>query len=306
MRYVNYLKKIFVLLFAALSISIVHMSNSGAASLSETYLLKIMEYTQGTMMAVENLPQYLRDFAELSTSLMAQDTGETSIISIAQAKFAELGQGSSQSREALNDPAYQQQVMADLLGESVSAFKGKDPSILSRLPNVNNLAYSTLVGAAPLPNASKNPYEYVKNVAGFNFVRPPLNASWQGSDEAKAYYAKFFDTATAITSFNAYVMSSLKTDAEKNPNQAKLQEELMSTVSSSDWLAQVATEEIGKVLRQILLFEAQNYVLNLKMQQNQREVLVAHAMTNSLLILMNQINEIQLLRRAKGLPKSED
>lgn len=306
MRYVNYLKKIFVLLFAALSVSIVHISNSGAASASETYLYYIMQYTHGTMTAVQNLPQYFRGFAELGIAFMAQDSGDSSIISQTQSKFAELGQGSTQSREMQNDPAFQQQIMANLLGEEVSAFKGRDPQILSRLPRVNDLAYSTMIGAPPVPNAEKDAYEYVKNVAGFNFIRPILSKAWQGDKEAKAKYAKYFDTVTAITSFNAYVMSSLKTDADKNPNQTKLQNELMNSVSGSAWLAQVATEEIGKVLRQILLFESQNYVLYSKMQQTQRDMLVAQAMTNSLLMLFNQVQENQLVRNAKGLPAGTD
>jgi hypothetical protein len=302
MRYIDLAKKILILATAALSISIVSLSNSSAASVSESYLARIAEYTYRTMTAVENLPTYFHEYAELAKSWMAKDDAEDSFTTKSQEQFAQLGQAFSKSMESQNSPQVQQQIMADMLGVPVSEFQGKEPPIAISLPTVNDLSYATLIGAPPLANANKDPYEYVKNASGFSYHHPIPDPLWEGKENAKKRYSDYFNTITAIQSYSAYLISQLGTDAAANPKVVTLQNKLINDASSSSWIAQIATQELGKVLRQILLFESQSYVLNTQIQQAQRQQIAATAMTNSLLILLNQVNENQMIRNAQGKP----
>lgn len=313
MRYIDQMKKIFVLMVAALSVTIVSVTNSGAAMVvtldgtAQNYLYLIAQYTNGTMVAVQNLPTYFHGYLEMANGLMAQDDGKDgnpSIIMNTQSDFATLGVGTVMSDKTQNSSALQTQIFADLLGVKVSDFQGKDPKIKQSFPDisVNDLAYGSMIGAKPLQNDGNNPYNYVKNAALFNMPHAIPDSSWQGRQEDIEKYQNYFYSIAAIQSFNSYVLSQMASDATNNAGAIAHQEALVTQATNSGWIAQIATEEIGKVLRQILLFESQNFVMNMQIMKYTRTLAMNQAMTNSLLILFNQLQENQMVRNAKGLP----
>tara|TARA_R110000868_G_scaffold52240_1_gene165303 strand:- start:1802 stop:2740 length:939 start_codon:yes stop_codon:yes gene_type:complete len=309
MRLLNQLKKMLILMVAALSITLVSLTNSGAADAPQApptigsgdYLYYIMQYTYGTMKELQNTPTYLRRMAELIESWLSKDDDDNSITTKTQGTFAQLGVAFNQSLNTQNSAAVQQNVLADLFGIDVNEFKGRDPSILKKMPDVNNLAYSTLIGIPPAAGGKSNPYQYVQNSALLNMTLPIPEKFWQGKKSAIDSYKQYFTALASIQSFNAYIISQLGADGAQNPNATKLSEQLIQQVSGSGWIAQIASEDLGKVLRQILLFESQNYVLNSQIQQAARQQVAAQAMTNSLLILFNKKYEEVMIKDAKGL-----
>lgn len=307
MRYMEKLKKISILSFAALSVTAVSLSESSIAQTptgTDFYLSNIMQYTQGTMQAVQQLPEYLRSIVEMCLSWMTPDTGESSIITNTQADFAALGQAANLSSQTVDSQNVQAQLLADLIGVDPGKFSGKDPQILNSIPYINNIAYSSMVGLRPVANAQFNSYDYVKFAAGLNIPHPSPNPGWQGSKPAIEKYTHYFNTIAAIQSFNAYVLGKVAADAGVNQQAETARANLISKASDSAWIAQIATEELGKVLREILLFESQNYVLNAQAHRSQSDLLVAQAMTNSLLILYNRQQETQMLNKAMGVSPS--
>jgi len=168
--------------------------------------------------------------------------------------------------------------------------------------NANEMAYASLLGKPPVQNVQFNNLNYVENAAGFAFQRPIPGTGWQGKKEDQSRYIAYFQTITPIQSFNSYLLYQMKADfdADNNPTMNVLRSTLISTVANKTYIAQIAGESMGKVFRQLLLFTAQNFVLNAEIQQNLRQLVAAQAMTNSLLILFNQPTENQLIRNAMG------
>lgn len=306
MSHIETLKKIAVLIVAALCVTLVYVKDTLADN-SEGYLYWIMQFTNQTANSVQNLYNLTYQNTVGSESMNGKDDGSDGT----QSKFAQtqdlfyrFGKGYVDSRNLQNDKGEVKRLFADQLGVSAGdlgvdgLMNGK---ILNALPNANEYAYSTTLGIPPVSGGGTDVYNYVKNAAGFNIVHPVPDKSWQGKDADIDTYKRYFYTITAIQSFNSYILNQIQTDARANKDSTSLQNQLVAMASDNNWLAQVASQSMGKVYRQILLFESQNYVINTQIQQYQRQLLEAQAMTNSLLILFNQQNESQLVRRAKGL-----
>jgi hypothetical protein len=296
---VNYIKKLFVLVGAAAVISMTNLSSIKAAGeSSDFYLRKIMEYTYGTLQAVNNLPTYLSNITALTISwLAADDTGTTASM---QANFTSLGNALVSSTAMQNN--LQSQLNADLFG-------GNLPST-TQLPNANDVVYSILLNQPIFAKDPRNKpgappsvdplYNYIKNTAGIGFSHSmPLN-SWQGNIVSQTKYRNYYNTIMSIESFSAYVLSNLYAEAKNNNQFTQLQASLISQASDAKWLAQAATEELGKVLRQILIFQSQAYVIMTELLSTQKQLLTAQVMNNTLLMLSNQNNEKILLQDATG------
>lgn len=306
MSFKDNLKKIAVLTVSALCVTLVYVKDSVADN-SETYLYYIMNYTYQTAQSVQNLYNLTFEATKGSGSMNGSDDGSDGT----QSKFAQtqdlffrFGKGYVESRNLQNSRDENRKLFADQLGVKVESFgmDGLMPgSILGSVPDANELAYQTTIGIPPIAGGGTNAYNYVKNAAGFNMTRPLPEKGWQGKEEDIALYKRYFKTITAIQSFNSYVLNQIYTDSNKNRDSTTLQDQLVTIATDNNWIAQVSNQAMGKVFRQMLLFISQTYVLNTQMQQYQRQLLQAQAMTNSLLILFNQQNESQLLRRAKGL-----
>src|SRR3990167_728268 len=297
MRYIEQLKKIFVLAVATLSISIVGIGPVKSDATANYYLAQISQNTYNLLQFIQNPG----NFAGLAISWLQQDTGDSSIITQTQQQFATMGAVFTISKSM--QTALQPKITSDLLGRPPEDFGGKNPTILVDLPNVNDLVYSTLMGTPPVPSAPVDLYAYIKNASGFSIHHPIPEKVWQGDEEARERYTNYYNTITSIQSFNSYIISQLAIDSSLKSGVS--QDQLVTQASSSSWISQIATEELGRVLRQILLFESQNYVLNTQIQQSLRSMVAAQAMTNSLLIAMNYTNENQMIRNAKGLPLGE-
>jgi hypothetical protein len=176
------------------------------------------------------------------------------------------------------------------------------------LPYANQMTFTTLLGKPYSDTPEKDDkgkpvnsaYQYVINASGINIRHDAPSAYWRGDEASRQKYLDYYKTITAVQSFNTYLLSALYADSQNNLQLTHKQEELMNQASSSNWFVQVASENIGIVLRQILLFNSQTYVLLIKMYDAQKQQLAAQSMANTLLIMGNQFTEKDLYLRATG------
>jgi len=129
-------------------------------------------------------------------------------------------------------------------------------------------------------------------------VHAPLPRGPRGTETDIKNYQNYFNTVNAIQSFNGYVLSGLYAESKGGNQFNTTQLALLQQTSQPSWLNQIASQELGKVLRQMLLFQSQTYVLISQLIQTQKQLLIATTMTNSLLIANNQLNETVLYSRA--------
>jgi hypothetical protein len=197
------------------------------------------------------------------------------------------------------------QTMAYVVGQPITAFTQpeRSPDILTLIPTVNSLTYSSLIGAPPIDpsKAAFDPTIYLQAASGayFNHVAP--SSGWTGKPRDYSAYSAYYRTVLAAESFNAYVLSGLVAENQSGNQIQTLQTNLTNQATSSAWLAQIATEELGKVIRQILLFESQNYVLMTQLLKVEKQQVQAQAMTNSLLIATSFSNERLMASSAQGI-----
>jgi len=206
----------------------------------------------------------------------------------------------------------QQNLTSDFLGSEVTP---------TSAPYTNDLTYQTLLGIpyfSPDPRikdliANQNYAEaagldparnYIKNTAGLNIKHILPRDDWQGSDADKQRYKDFYNTVSSIQTFNIHVLGEIYADYKNGGAASAQQANLIQQASNSGWFSVVASEHIGLVLRQILMYNSQLLVVTSQLLQTQKEVLAAQAMTNSLLVLGNQFNENMLLNRATGQSSS--
>ena len=126
--------------------------------------------------------------------------------------------------------------------------------------------------------------------------------NWQGSKNSVDKYSNYYNTIMSVESFNGYILSNQYADGAQFNN---LQNTLIKQASDGQsWFSQVATENMSTVLRQILMYESQVFVLLSQLVQTQRQMVTAQAMTNTLLIAVNQNNETQLVASAQNVRPS--
>lgn len=292
MKYLDQLKKVFVLAVAAICTSIVYIGPSSALTNSEWYLQQIANNTYNMLQIMQNSG----NLAGFAVSWLQQDTGDDSVTTKAQQGLAMSGWMFTISQALIQ--AQQRQIVADIMDRPLSDFEGKNPLILADVPDVNEISFSSLIGVPPVANKPVDFYGYVKNAAAVNSVRPVPDSSWEGDDDSKERYKNYYNTVTSIESFDAYVISQIATDSLLKVDQNRNQ--LLAFATSSDFFSKIATEELGRVLRQILLFTSQSFVVNAELQKNLKEMVAAQAMTNTMLIKLNELNEYNLAKNAKG------
>lgn len=307
MRVLSHFKKLMVLTIAAISISIVGMSNLRAqdsgGSLADIYLYYIMQYTYGTMEALNNLPNYLDGLGQFVYSWLEEDNSDTT--RQMQGNFATLGGRILQNAGAQNSADSEH---GGLLNRVAVDMLAGDPDAMADA-NVNDIIYASL-NNQPVFSINENDrdpaWNYLKNASGLNiqhkFPGPTFKPNNQ-DDLTK--YKSYYRTVMAVESFNAYVLSNQYADkfadGEHHTRLSDFQYSLLGQASNSDWIANIATEELGKVLRQILMFESQSYVLMTQLVQAQQQQLTAQVMTNTLLIQNNLSNENYMMSKAKGV-----
>lgn len=291
----KHLKKYLALFAVALTLSAIYISPIKAQS-AEAELAIIAQNTTDILAKVNDLPTYLTDLAELAQGWLNPDTSDAT--SNLQTNFTSLA--NAVLKDKSTQLSTQQKLLTDFFGTGVTQ---------TTLPYANDLTYQTLLGQpyfSPDPrnadgNTVDSAYNYVKNASGINISHTAPSTSWKGSTTNQIKYSNYYATISAVQTFNAYVMSTLYADFTNGGQVDTLQTTLMQQASSSDWFTQAASENIGVVLRQILIYDSQIYVTLNHMLQTQREMLAAQAMSNTLVIIGNQFTESSLLGKATGV-----
>lgn len=277
-------KKIFSTVGSALAISFCLAQPAHADDAA--VLTLIWQNTVGILAAVNDVPNFIANWIN-------PDTSKTT--STIQSYFAKGSQAYQQ--EYTSNADLQTKLMKDFFGDSVTT---------GTMPYANDLAYISLRGGLyfnpdPRKDNSIDPaYNYTKFAAGLNITHPFPATDWRGGQGSIDRYKNYYNTITAVQSFSAWVLGQDYSGFKLGFPLEQQQWNLLNQASNSDWFQQVASESIGIVLRQILMYDSQVYVLLTQMIRTQREQLTAQAMTNTLLVLINQTNEDVLARRAQG------
>lgn len=280
-------------------------TTSTTSTSSDSGLLQqIADNTYNMLAQINNLPTYMNSIVEMAQSWLTTDDDATnSFIAQNQGDFASLGYWFSQN--AVTQASMATQTMAYVVNQPITAFTQpeRSPDILTSIPTVNSLAYSSLVGAPPIDpsKAAFDPNLYLQAASGAAFNHATPSSTWQGKPRDYSAYSAYFRTVTAAESFNAYVMSGLVAENQSGNQIQTLLTNLTNQATSSAWLAQIATEELGKVIRQILLFESQNFVLMSQLVKIEKQQLQAQTMTNALLIATGFSNERLMASAAQGI-----
>lgn len=187
----------------------------------------------------------------------------------------------------------QQSLIQDYFGSSVPTY-------------ANDLGFSILLGQPYYQETDpqklkSSALNYVKYASALNIKHMLPSQGWAGSAENKAKYEDFYKTISAVQTYNAYVLSDFYANYANGLKLTDVQTKLKDQASSADWFTHVASEaSIGILLRQILMFNSQQYLLALQSLEAQKQLIGTIAMTNSLIILGNQFNESNLLNKALG------
>lgn len=288
---------------AALAITLFCITPSIAAGtnpLSNTsvnYLQTIAENTSGILVYVNNLPVYLRALTKMALSWLAPDTSQST--AELQNTFTALENASIQNTKTQTE---NQKKFLDYF----FAF----PSKQSDFPSANDFTYQTLLKQpyfADQPNPlQKNTgrdsaYNYTLYASGLNIRhRKPPTYLLSKNNASIGMYINYYNTASAVQTYNGYILGELYADSKNGNSVKEKQDSLVQKANSADWFSQIASENIGIVLRQILLYNSQTYVLLTQLLETQKQLLAAQAMNNALLIATSQFNEDMLYTKARG------
>ncbi len=256
-------------------------------SKSEGYLKEIRDIL---LLNINKLPVYLNQLTKMSLSWLTPD--DSSSTAKLQNSFTMLANERIQNAKTHNESQTQ----------FLNAFLGRTAP-----KNVSEITYQTLFNPPPPPtaaNPTQNEYAsfmYTMNASGLNIQHAPPQTFWNETTPAVILYKNYYYTTAAVQTYNGYILSELFANAKNENKVKKTQDSLIQQASSSDWFTQIASENIGVVLRQILLYNSQTYVLLTQMQQTQQKLLEAQVMNNALLIAVNQEAENRLYSKAAGM-----
>lgn len=269
----------------------------------------IVQNTYQILVRVNNVPEQLKNISTTALSWIAKD--DSKLTSTIQSYFVTLGQMINTEKDSQKDLI--KQLNVDLFSpDDKDAFtlpSPEKPKILDTTPNINALTYGTVLGSPPVPKNSDMPaaiLTYIENAAGVNIFHEKPNLSWRPSENntnALGQYFAYWNTTMAIESFNAYTLSNLAVETQNKFAIAEAQKQLVKQATNQDWLTEIASQDLGKTLRQLLLFQSQTYVLLTQLVQLQKQILTAQVMQNSLIILTNQNEEQLMVSKANGTMK---
>lgn len=256
---------------------------------SESYLKEILNN-------VNNLPAYLKQLSKMALSWLAPDNSETT--ANLQNSFTSLFNAKLQNAQTqLNS---QQKFLTAFLGHLKSINTSSE----------NDITYPTLLNQPdPDPPLKIDPpidpdpaYNYTQYAAGLNMRHSKPLSTWIPDKQhpAIAMYSNYYNTTSAVQTYNGYILSELYADAKNNNLSKQTQDSLIQQASDSKFFIQIASENLGIVLRQILLYNSQTYVLLAQLLETQKKLLAAQAMNNALLIAVNLEAENRIYRKASG------
>lgn len=261
---------------------------SSAAFASDADQKLTADNTTAILQKMNNIPAYLSAIGQYVIAWMAPDDSDAT--GAMQGNFTTLGNLLIQDTATQN--TLQSQLNTDLLAGTTK----------TTLPYANDLVYSSILGAPfynPDPRgASMVPqYNYIKNASGLTLNQVTPNPAWQGSKEAQLKYIHYYNTVMAIKSYNAYILSHQYADGKQFND---LQTTLITQASDpTAWFANVASENIGWVLRQMLMYQSQSFVLLSELVKTERQMLTAQAMTNAAVIAVGSINDNTIVHSAQ-------
>lgn len=219
-----------------------------------------------------------------------------------QTNFTAYVNGVSTSNSA--QLSLQHALESDFFGTSVTT---------TTLPYANDLAMSSMLALlggsnqlyfAPDPRGTSSggvtldpAYNFVKNAAGLNISHVIPSPTWKGHAVDQSRYAVYYNTVSAVQTFNAYLLSEAYNDFKTQLN--SLQTTLINQASDAKtWFATVTTENIGAVLRQSLMYQSQNYILTVQLLQEEKKILAAEAINTAMAIAAGSSGEALLMSRA--------
>lgn len=270
------------------------------------YLKQISDYTYGTLQAVNGLPNllkiYLEDVKKMAQSFNKLDDDPDKGISIFQSQFSTLNKEYKTNLES--QISLDMALTENFLRAGLPAVSSKPPVEEEIEPN--SLSYSILSGKpifatsqADKAKVSGKMEEYARNyIANLSGSKLVIKQPVPGiPSEARMAYRAFYNSLAAIQSYNAFAISSLYTQRDNKTRTALLD----LTNDSEKWFQQIASEDLGMVLRQMLMFNSQVFVQLDRLITLQQQQLAAQAMTNTLLVIQTSGTIGETLRsRASG------
>ena len=263
-------------------------------------LTAIKTDTGNILTGINNLPGFIDDRIQLyivpiykmALSWLKTDDKPDGFIPTSQASFSAL------NSDYKNNLTLQESIGMAATKQFMTNSDTETPNIAP--PNINQLDVSILKGTKIDPTKDKDTSvealakQYLYNISAANFYipPPPLTAA-----KVPSNYQHYYDAIIAIESFNTRILSGLYVNQDKN----QLHSTLTDQATSKDWFLKIATEDLGLVLRQLLMYTSQIYVQIDHLTKIEQDQLAAQAMTNTLLILETSQNTGALLRR-QALP----
>ena len=252
-------------------------------------LQQIQTNTATTLQDVNTLPAILSQLGQFIIAWMSPDSSDATATT--QASFTQLGNLLIQ--DATTQASLQQQLNSSLLTGITK----------TNLPSANDLVYSSILGSpyySPDPRGTGTvpQFNYIKNASGISLNHTLPGAGWRGPQIDQLKYMNFYNTVMAIESYNGYILSNQYADG----NQLNaLQTTLVTQASDPQtWFAKIASENIGWVMRQILMYQSESFVLLTQLVQMQKQMVTAQAMTNAAIIATGTNSENQILKNAQG------
>jgi hypothetical protein len=312
--YLKFFRKTLLKISFVACISLISISNAQAQN--EAILNAIKVNTDNILSSINAFPSFLSNLVTssiisfISQTWLLPDDDANGLSTHLRANFVAMDTLFLNS--ALAQTNKQLQLTADLFSEdphksaqNLANFTAGDgvADILKALPNINDLVYTTLLGAPPVARgapAGDAAFNYIKNASGIGIHHYLPNESWVRKP-ALEKYKEYYNTVTAIESFNGYVLSNLYTEGNQfNALQTKLLKQATDD-SENSWFTKVSSEHLSVVFRQILMYQSQIFVLMTQLLQLQKQTLTAQAMTNTLLIATNKQAEGLLVSQAQGV-----
>jgi hypothetical protein len=270
---------------------------AGGGSSITALLAQIAAYTNGTLTALTSISNpVVVSIVGALTNLTSPDnaTNPASPTPALQSSFTTYVAQSAASTAA--QATLQQTLLAPLIGNLPVA----------KVPFANDLAFTSLLGAPtpifnpdPRPNAKSidSGLNYIQFASGLLIQHAVPDPTWKGSAGDQIRYGNYFSAMSAAQTFNAYILSQLYEDTKNTVPAA--QTALINQASDpANWFAIITNESIGAVLRQMLMYQSQSYIVQTQILQNQKMQLAAAAINNTLLMLSSQASEGLLVRKA--------
>lgn len=295
----KFIKKATATLAIFLSLNQVVMAQEdagGSLGFIALLLLKLNQTTYDILAKINETPAYIQAITEMALSWIdKKDPSQT--ISVNGALFDLL----SQSR-------YKDYTTG------LSTAKTNTMSFLSGLPDANDMSYTTTLGE-PLMDAkpeqiAASSNTYFINLSGTNSTMKQPAPDWKIGGQNKQAYYKLYSTFAAIQSFDNFVLAKMYAERlpqlkypasipNRSPDSpASTQDILAATIenaSGANWYAQIGSESLGLVLRQILVYNSQLFILLKQILDTEQQMVMAQVMTNTILMQATSMGPGQLL-----------